>query len=98
MSFAALLQGQAAVVVQEVQNSHTADDEVAQEAEYIGDIAEDEKADDGGENDLRVVIDRDFPGGGVAVSAGDSKLTAGGTDACQQEVQRLLQGHGGVVK
>ena len=71
------------------------DDAIAQEAEGVGDLAEDEKAQQSGEDDLGIVIDRDFPGGGKGIGGGDAELAAGPKNAAKQQPQQLHRaGHG----
>ena len=72
--------GQSAGTVQEIEYGHTADGRIPQKAEQIGNIAKQAKTDDSRKNDLRIVVNRDFPGGGKAISCGDGELAAGSTE------------------
>lgn len=64
-------------------------DPIAQKAESIGDLAEEEKAQQGGKDDLGIVIDRDFPGRGKGIGGGDAELAAGPEHAAEQQPQKL---------
>ena len=70
------------------------DDDIAQPAEGIGDLTENEIAQDCRENDLTVIVDRNFSCGGEGVGGGDGELTTGGRQTCQQQDAKLCQGHG----
>jgi len=84
--------------VQKIENRHAADYEIAQKAEQIGEISEQAEADDGRENDLRVVIDRDLPGRSEAVGRGDGKLASGSAQTGGDQDENLLRCHGAEVK
>ena len=80
----------------EIQHRHAADQEIAQDAEPVRHIAEDEEAQQGGEDDLGVVIDGDLFGRGTAVGRRDTELAAGGKQSGPQQNERLLYRHGSV--
>ena len=70
------------------------DDDIAQPAESIGDLPENEIAQDRREDDLAVIVNGNFSCGGEGIGCGDGKLSAGGSKTCQQEGAQLLQRHG----
>lgn len=78
------------MIVYKIQNRHGDDQEVPQKAQGIGDLSEQEKADDCRENDLRVVIDTDLTGRGVGVGGGDGKLTACAAQTTADEHAQLI--------
>ena len=75
-----------------------ADDQIAQPAEQIRDLVKDQEAQQGGEEDLGVVVDRQFPGGGVGVGRRDGELSPCRRRTGQQEEEKLPAGHGVVAE
>ena len=75
--------------MEKIENGHAADDAVAKNAEPIGDVAEDEKTQNGGKDDLRIVVDGNFAGRSVFVGPGDGKLAACGAKSGCQQAQSL---------
>ncbi len=70
------------------------DDDIAQPAEGIRDLSENEITQNRRENDLAVIVNGNFSCGGEGIGCGDGKLSAGGSKTCQQEGAQLFQCHG----
>ena len=68
------------IVAQEHGNGCRGDDDVANPAENIGNLTEDE-------------IAGNFSGGGVGIGCGDGELTACRRKSCKKENAELLRGH-----
>ena len=66
--------GEVVIVIPEGEHAHADDEDIAQEAEPVGTVAEEEEAQDGGEDDLGVVVDGQLPGGSTAIGGGDAEL------------------------
>ena len=64
------------IVVEKLEHSHAHDDKVTHKAPYVGDVSEKEKADSGGENQLRIIVDRDLSRGCVGVGSRYRELAA----------------------
>lgn len=63
------------IVAQEHGNGCRGDDDVANPAENIGNLTEDEIAENCRKDNLAIVIDGNFSGGGVGIGCGDGELT-----------------------
>ena len=77
------------IVAQEHGNGCRGDDDVANPAENIGNLTEDEIAENCRKDNLAIVIDGNFSGGGVGIGCGES---------CKQENAELLQRHGVIAE
>ena len=73
------------------------DDDVAEDAEPVGQFAPGEEAPDGGEEDLDVVEDGDLLGRRVGVRCRDAELTARSADTGEEQHGGLPECHGVVV-
>ena len=62
------------IVAQEHGNGCRGDDDVANPAENIGNLTEDEIAENCRKDNLAIVIDGNFSGGGVGIGCGDGEL------------------------
>ena len=87
-----------AVVAQEHGNGSRGDDDIANPAEGIGNLTEDEIAEDCREDNLAIIIYGNFSGRGVGISCGDGELTACRRQACKHEDAKLLQRHGMIAE
>ncbi len=74
------------------------DDDIPQPAEGIGNLSENEIAQDGGENDLAVVVNRNFPSGGIGICRSDGELPAGGCQTSQKQCAQLRHSHGMIAE
>ena len=83
-----------AVIADEHGYRSGSDDDIAQPAESIGNLSENEEAEDGRENDLAVIVNRNFTGGGVGIGCCDGELTAGCRQTCQKQGAQLRHRHG----
>lgn len=86
------------IVAQEHGNGCRGDDDVANPAENIGNLTEDEIAENCRKDNLAIVIDGNFSGGGVGIGCGDGELTACRRKSCKQENAELLQRHGVIAE
>ena len=87
-----------AVIIKKHKYGHGADNYIPQNTVSVGQLPKEYESQQRGENDLGIIVDRNLPGGCVAVSCGDGKLAAGGRKACQQQVSCLRRCHGVKVK
>lgn len=87
-----------AVIADKHCHSGGCDDEIPQPAEGIGNLSENEIAQDGREDDLAVVVNGNLPCGGVGVSGSDGELAAGGCQTGQKQCAQLCQRHGMVAE
>lgn len=71
-----------AQVVEKHPDRHTGDDAVADDAEQIRDLTEEQEAEACGEDDLRVVKNRNLPGGSTGVGCRNGELAAGCGKSC----------------
>ena len=81
------------IVAQEHGNGCRGDDDVANPAEDIGNLTEDEIAENCRKDNLAIVIDGNFSGGGVGIGCGDGELTACRRKSCTEQYEPLLPGH-----
>ena len=81
------------VIAQEHCDCGGGDDEIAQPAERIGNLPKDEIAENCRKDNLAIVIDGNFSGGGVGIGCGDGELTACRRKSCKQKNAELLQRH-----
>ena len=72
------------IVAQEHGNGCRGDDDVANPAENIGNLTEDEIAENCRKDNLAIVIDGNFSGGGVGIGCGDGELTAAASPASRR--------------
>ena len=86
------------IVAQEHGNGCRGGDDVANPAENIGNLTEDEIAENCRKDNLAIVIDGNFSGGGVGIGCGDGELTACRRKYCKQENAELLQRHGVIAE
>lgn len=86
------------IVAQEHGNGCRGDDDVANPAEDIGNLTEDEIAENCRKDNLAIVIYGNFSGGGVGIGCGDGELTACRRKSCKQENTELLQCHGVIAE
>ena len=63
--------------VDEHPDCHAGNDAVADYAPEIGNLAEEDKSESRGKDNLRIVIDLNFPRGRVGISGCDGELPAG---------------------
>ena len=66
------------IIIYKHNNRHCNDNHIADYGEDIGDIAEREKSERRGENNLAVVVDGNLTRGSVGIRGGNRKLTARG--------------------
>lgn len=86
------------VIAQEHCDCGGGDDEIAQPAERIGNLPKDEIAEDGRENNLAIIIDGNFSGGGIGICGGDGELSACRCQACKQKRAKLCRCHGMIAE
>ncbi len=79
-------------------HSSGCDDEISQPAEGIGNLPENEIAQDGGKDDLAVIVNGNFPCGGIGVCRSDGELPAGGCQTGQKQCAQLCHCHGVVAE
>ena len=78
----------AAVV--EIHADAGADDQhIAEHAERIGNLSEEDPAEEAGEDHLRIIVDRNFAGRRVIVGLGDENLSHHRTESCQHQEAQL---------
>ena len=78
------------VVIDGIENCHSDNQEVTQDTQSVGCLTEKEEPDHSGENNLRIVIDTDFPSGGVGIGGGDGELTARAAQTAADEHTQLI--------
>ena len=78
-----------AVIADEHGHSGGCDDDITQPTEGIGNLSENKIAQNCGENDLAVIVDRNFSCGGEGIGGGDGELTACGRQTSQQQNAEL---------
>ena len=86
------------IVAQEHGNGCRGDDDVANPAEDIGNLTEDEIAENCRKDNLAIVVYGNFSGGGIGICGGDGELTACRRKSCKQENTELLQCHGVIAE
>ena len=69
-------------------------DTVADDAEQVWDLTEEQEAQPCSKDDLSVVEDGNLPGGSTGVGCRDSELTTGCRKPCQKQHAKLFQSHG----
>ena len=87
-----------AVIADEHGHSGGCDDDITQPTEGIGNLSENKIAQNCGENDLAVIVDRNFSCGSKGIGGGYGKLSAGCSQSCQKQKNQLFCRHGMIAE